>query len=262
VSDLRCVDPCCDDGPREEDGESRPRWATEGSLCARCYGAVANRLGDLPGQAAMLRDDLGGTGNKRTSENKPTKGNPPLPLNPDIHDHLELMHATVVSWVLLVRDERNLTGPDRNHLDALAPWLLGWLPWMATQSWVGDLCEEIRDLARQADRLTGHKPRWNRLEAPCPECHAHELGRWDGADEVACGSCGRAWPESDYPWLVRLLADERTVTAAQAAERLGVPAATFRKWVSRGLIERSGTVDGQHRYEVSAVDALVEREAS
>jgi hypothetical protein len=260
----RCTDPECIDGPTEDD-QQRPRWAAEGAnLCRRCATLLERRLAELHSQADAVRATLGGLHSSRKGENRPTKGSPPVPLNLDAHDFLTEMHATVVSWVRLVTEERNLHGPDRDLLPALTSWLLHQLDWLCGHEAVGDFADEVRDLSRKADALAGTRPGWHKLPAPCPACGATSLGRWDGADEVGCQTCGERWAEQQYRWLVAVLSSDpgTSVTAAEAVERAEVPAATFRQWVSRGKVRRLGTVDGTARYSTADLDAVLGGEAS
>ena len=253
----RCIGKQCLDGPAE-DGEPRPRWADSPSLlCRRCGDRLERHLAELPARRDMLRSVLGGLSSRAGSGNRPTKGEPPVPLNVAAHDHLELLQATVVSWVLLVTEERTLRGPDRPDLNLLSAWLVSQHDWLLQQLWVDDLAEEMRDLSQVADTLTSVRPRWNRLPVPCPvpECGHHDLGRWDGSDEVVCNTCGTAWPEADYARLVRVLTDRETVTAEQGAVLAGVAPQTFRKWVTENRVRRAGTLDGQARYWASDVPA-------
>lgn len=257
----RCVDPACTDGPRESDDEPMPRMTRHGFLCQRCTDALERRLAELPARRNLLRAIAALVLSSRSrGEHKPTKGDPPVEFNIAVHDHLEHLHGVIVSWVRLVCEERGLRGPDGNDIERLAPWLLGQLDWLTGQAWVGDMCDEIRDLTRVADGITQHIPGWHRLPAPCPACDHKTLGRWDGGDQVGCTNCGQQWPERDYPFLVRVLATDTgtSVTAAEAAERAAVEPATFRQWVSRGKVRRLGTVDGLARYSTADIDAVLD----
>lgn len=260
---ARCLDPKCDDGPTE--GDPMPRFADDGSnLCRRCGTLLQQRLAELPARRDALRATLGGLRASVKGENRPTKGTPPVPLNLAAHDHLTEMHATVVSWVRLVTEERSLRGPDRDDLNVLSSWLLSQLDWLLDHPAAGDLAEEIRDLSRVADALARTREQWHRLPVKCPRCDAQEIGRWDGADHVACTSCGETWHEDDYARLVLILATDQgtSVTAAEGAKRAGIKPELFRQWVSRGKVRKLGTVDGVARYSTSDLDAVRQEEAS
>lgn len=261
---ARCLDPGCTDGPTDSD-EKMPRWAKDGNLCRRCGALLEQRLAEVPARCQAVRSVLGGLRSSGRGENRPTKGTPPVPLNISAHDHLTEMHATLVSWVRMVAEERTLRGPDRDDDAILSAWLLSQLPWLLAHGAVGDLADEMRDLARVADSLTQSGLRWHRLEPPCPSCAAFELGRWDGDDHVGCRSCGRHWPDVEYPFFVRLALDDSggCLTAAEAVQRAGVRPDTFWQWVSRGRVRKLGTVDGLARYSTSDIDRVIaERDAA
>jgi hypothetical protein len=253
---TRCIDKSCTDGPTIEDRPA-PRLTRTGLLCDRCTGHLERRLAELPARADQVRSVLAGRRKSQSDGSRRTKGNPPVPLNLAAHDHLELMQATLVSWSQLVAEERDLRGPDIPTVQVLSGWLLNQLDWLRGQPWVDDLAEEMRDVSRTADGLARVQPQWNRLPAPCPGCDAHDLGRWDGDDHVGCAACGERWPEDDYARLVLVLASDsdRSLPMGEAVERAGVPAATFRQWVSRGKVRRLGTAEGQARYSVEDIDA-------
>jgi hypothetical protein len=260
---IRCVGKHCHDGPTDHD-QPMPRWSAPGSLlCRRCTARLEQDLAELPAreqQVTATLDAAGGSGAERRGTPEP-----PVPLNIGSHDHLTLMTAAVVSWALLVREERGLRGPDRSTVTALAPWLLGQLDWITQQPWVDDMAEEIHDLSQVADAITRRKPLRNRLEPPCPACGARDLGRWDGASQVDCVACGAVWDERYYPALVRLVLDTSggCVTAAEAAAELGITVSALRMLVSRGRLRKLGTVDGLARYSTSDLEQLKQdREAS
>jgi len=257
---ARCFDPQCTDGPPEGD-EPRPRWTDDGDLlCRRCATLLEQRLAELPARRDALRAVLGGLQGAVSAGNKPTKGTPPVPLNIAAHDHLTLMQATVVSWVLMVAEERDLRGPDRNDLTVLTGWLLHQLPWLLAHPAVGDLADEVRDLSRVADGLAQTREQWHRLEPACPDCDAYELGRWDGGDVVGCRSCGCQWDDAEYADIVTAALRVGCVTAQEAALILGVTYGTFRNMVADPdvRLRKVGTLDGKAQYAAAEVAALVQ----
>lgn len=260
MSDLRCADPACLDGP-----DQGARWATHGLLCTRCHDQLERRLAEMPAQEVELwKILLHGASAALDAGNARTKGSPPAPVRgfEITHDHLQHMRAVIASWVMLVREERGLRGPDRSDIAVLAPWLLGQLDWIAQQEWVREFADEIRDAARTADGITRSTPKWNRLPVACPvlDCGAHELGRMDGADHVDCRACGTVWPEAEYARFVLVAASDtrHSVTAVEGARRARVNGATFRQWVTRKKVRRLGTVDGLARYSTEDVDRMTQ----
>jgi hypothetical protein len=260
---TRCIDKHCADGP-PENGQPRPRWAQTGLLCRRCADRLERHLAELPAQAQQLRAVLSGPPRGGRGENRPTKGNPPVPLNLAAHDHLQHLTDTLASWAQLVIDERSLRGPDTPTIESLSRWLLAQIDWLITQPWVDDLADEMRDLTRVADGLTHARPGWHRLPVPCPGCDSLSLGRWDGDDHINCSTCGERWAEQDYPRFVRVVAGDVTVTAPEAAARAGVEPSTFRGWAAAGALLPIGKIDGVSRYAVEDVDrvAAAKRDAA
>lgn len=229
-------------------------------LCGRCTHRLEQQLAELPARLHLVRALHDGRQTPRRSDRP--GGDAPVPLNVDAFDLLQTAPAQLDSWAQLVREERDLRGPD--NPDLLAAWLLGQFDWLIRQPWVDDMADEINDLAQSAERLCRVNPHRHRLEPPCPSCAASELGRWDGTEQVDCGSCGRAWPREQYPAFVRLALDDSggCLTANEAAQRLGVTVGTLRNLVTDGQVRKLGTVDGTARYSARDIEDLLEREAS
>lgn len=236
-----------------------PRLAVDATmLCRDCTRRLERHLAEMPARVQLLRVLHDGQQTPRRTD-RPGSSTP-VPLNVEAHDLLQKIPGVLASWTGMVCEERDLRGPDTH--DRCAAWLLGQLDWLVEQPWVDDFADEVADLAREAERLIRINPRRHRLEPPCPQCSARELGRWDGTDQVDCEACGRAWPEKDYPWMVRLALDDSKgcVTAQQAAQRLGVTVGTVRNYVTEGLIHKLGTVDGAARYSAQDVERLAKQQ--
>lgn len=265
----RCLDPACLDGPT--DGDPLPRY-TDGDdcLCPRCGTLLERRLGDLTAQRDALRAVLGGLRSSVRGDNKPTKGTPPVPLNLAAHDHLTLMQATLVSWVRMVAEERDLRGPDRDDLAVLAGWLLNQLPWLVQHGAVGDFADEVRDLARVADGLTHLTRRPTRVGADCFDCRAplvRPVDR-DGLEEdrVVCNGCGREYTVTSYNLALAAAAeeasridwdDEQWATPEALAHDLGRSVNTLKRW-RRDALVRARTLEGVVFFSVA--DAQAEHE--
>lgn len=250
---MRCIGKRCDDGP-PLDGHPGSRLTQRGLLCQRCATRLERTLAEIPARVDLLTVALqprqgGGDGRGRRSW--------PVPLDVDAHDHLRLLSATVGSWTQMVVEERSARGPD--HFDdpkAASRWLLGQIDWLVHQPWVDDLDDELHDLTVKADGITRWWPRRHRLDAPCPHCSAHQLGRRDGESRVQCDSCGSAWDEAHYQLLCAALAADmsESLTTRQVADLAGVPVSRVRQWASRGFLRRLGTLHGEARYKTAAVE--------
>lgn len=252
---IRCTDKLCLDGDPIDDLPA-PRWALASTmLCRRCAAALEQRLAETAAMVDLLRAHLGGHTTTRGDGRGSTAW--PIPLNVNAHDLLQHYPAVLSSWVRMVCEERSLRGPDRPDPAVLSGWLLSQLDWLVEQPWVDDLADEIRDLSNTAHGITAVRHRRYRLEPACPSCDARELGRWDGSDQVDCASCGRSWPHERYPALIRLALDDSrgSLTASEAAQRLGVSASRVSQLVAAGRIKKLGTVDGTARYSTADVEA-------
>lgn len=233
------------------------RYAAPGTmLCGDCTRRLERQLAETPATLTLLHALHDGRQTPRRSD-RPA-GTTPSPLNDEVHDLLQHIPAVLASWTQQVCEDRGLRGPDTH--DRCPAWLLGQLDWLIQQPWVDDMADEINDFAHAAERLVRVRPHRYRLEPPCPSCAARELGRWDGTEQVDCDACGRAWPEQDYPWMVRLALDDTRgcLTAQEAAQRLGKSVAMVRWLVTRGRIRKLGTIDGLARYSAGDVAQLVE----
>lgn len=229
-------------------------------LCHDCTRRLERQLAEIPARLTLLKALHDGRQTPRRSD-RPSGGSP-APINVDAHDLLQSIPAVLGSWTRLVCEERNLRGPDTH--DRCSAWLLGQLDWLVEQPWVDDFADELNDLVRAAESLTRVNRHRHRLTPTCPTCGARDLGRWDGSDQVDCDTCGRAWPQDQYPWMVRLAMDDSRgcVTAREAANQLGVTVGTVRNYVVDGRIRKLGTVDGEARYSAADVDALTDEEGA
>ncbi len=228
-------------------------------LCTSRTHRLEQHLAELPARLHLVAAIHDGQQTPRRTDRP--GGDTPAPANIDALDLLNAALDVLRSWAQLVCDERHLTGPRDGTL--LTAWLLGHLDWLTRQPWIDDMTDEINDLATEAERLCRINPHRHRLEPPCPSCGAGELGRWDGTEQVDCASCGRVWPEDQYPWMVRLALDDSggCLTATQAATRLGVTVGSLRSLVHEGAVRKLGTVEGTARYSARDIEEL-ERRAS
>ncbi len=227
-------------------------------LCSHCTSRLERQLAELPARLHLAHSLHDGRQTPRKSDRR--GGETPAPVNVDLLDVLNAIPAVLDSWARMVCEERSLRGPDTH--DRLPGWLLGQLDWLIRQPWVDDFADELNDLCHDLERLTRVNKHRHRLEPPCPQCAARELGRWDGTDQVDCDACGKAWPERQYPWMVRLALDDSRscLTAHEAAQRLGVTVGTVRNYVTAGEVRKLGTVDGTARYSTQDVERLAKQQ--
>jgi hypothetical protein len=238
---------------------TNPYYAHPGTmLCGHCTQRLERQLAEMPARLQLAHSLHDGRQTPRKTDRR--GADTPTPVNVALIDIVSKGLAQVASWVAMVCEERSLRGPDdpTRH----AAWLLGQLDWLVRQPWVDDLADEVNDFTRAVEAHTRLNKHRHRLEPPCPTCSARELGRWDGTAQVDCDACGKAWPESQYPWMVRLALDDSQgcVTAQEAARRLEVTVGTVRNYVTEGLIHKLGTVDGTARYSAQDVERLAKQQ--
>lgn len=217
-----------------------PHAARTGFLCQTGFEQLERAIAELPSLSGWLHANLAAGGSGQADESKPTKGEPPIPIRDNVHDHVVEIRAVLTSWVQLVAEERDLRGPQDSQPTSTAAFLVTHLPWCAGQLWIDDMAGEMVDLTRTAHGLAPSHPGRHTLPIVCPDCGS-DLTRRDGDDYVECNGCRRLWSEADYAWLVFKLIGEADlpewVPVAVVAERFGLKPATVWKWKQRGLLQ-------------------------
>lgn len=253
----------------------RPEHQAEiGLLCQPGYARLEQHLAELPALTTWLQANIGGASTSALDlTGTRAGGDSPLPIRADVLDHILLIRATLVSWAILIAEERQLRGPAGSMPSVTATFLLAHLPWAAEQAWVDDLAQEAADLHRDAHHLCPSRPRIYHLPIPCPEQDCgFTLTRKDGDDYVQCQTCGRLWTEAEYGRLMWTKAElERNrcgwLTPEDAGLKVGVDPRTVRNWARRGLLSIVCAVlpgDHDHRLRVdpAEVTALAESRKS
>lgn len=92
-----------------------------------------------------------------------------LPINPTVADHREHIARTLVSWAMLISEERVMSTPTGNAPDETAPWLLVHLRWASAQLWIDDFALELAQLRGQALSLLFPSGRRRIEVGPCVE---------------------------------------------------------------------------------------------
>lgn len=225
--------------PHNDNRSDHP--AKIGPFCTAGYERLEQHIAELPALSDWLHANLPTGGNGEHDGSKRTKGEPPIPIRDEVHDHIVEIRDVLASWASNVAEERSLIGPQDNDPTKTATFLVTHLPWSVEQPWVEDLATEVAELSRTGHGLAPSRPRTYRLPAPCPSCDALELYRKDGDDYVSCQSCGRLWTEAEYVRLVVVLAGELDLPewspVAVVAMRFGLNPATVWKWKQRGLLQ-------------------------
>lgn len=124
----------------------------------------------------------------------------------DDRDDVMSIVGTIHGITLALCEELGEPCPERPDLTREIGWLLGLVDWCATQSWVGDVADNIAELHAQTRRLAGDGP-----PGPVGPCLRHgcdgtvypaliddpqhpRTGRIDGG---RCGTCGHCYDWAD-----------------------------------------------------------------
>jgi hypothetical protein len=242
MSEILCVaDPCTVPGrhqtacPGEDCRGCLPGLAADGRyLCGHHERRLGSDVAELPAlyDALALRLAATGMGGERTS-GTPTR-------SPGINDAAvearTVVRHTVVSWCLLVAEERGVTLPGRwtvvelplgvegplqrvqvpdETMAALVAWLGKHVPWLAAQRFGGEACDEFRALAHGHPRSVAYPNgtrSFNVADCPVEECPGKVravLRRTDALlpSELVCTEDeGHTWPASAWLTLGRQLA--------------------------------------------------------
>jgi hypothetical protein len=130
----------------------RQRRAIDGLyVCAGCLGKLEQSLAELPAQYDALAVALA----PRNGRTEQVTGTPEraLPIDPAVADHREHIGRVLVSWSMLVAEERGINPPGGNAPSMTAPWLLVHLRWACAQPWIDDYADELTGLRRRAHSL-------------------------------------------------------------------------------------------------------------
>lgn len=131
----------------------RLRRAADGlHVCLGCLDRLERALAELPANYADLARRLAPSGGKGGPQVTGTRERA-LPIDPTVADHREHIARTLVSWALMVAEERGIHPPTHNDPDVTAPWLLVHLRWACAQPWIDDYAAELAALRGRAMAL-------------------------------------------------------------------------------------------------------------
>lgn len=199
-------------------------------ICRGCYRRTAMHLTDLAGDLSVqLELTLTGQGQIGPGRVGGPSANTPLPFDERASRVVTEIHAQLVGWCLLLRDEGGAPLPE-DSIAAMAMHLTGWLDWLAKHPAVGEFTAEVAGMAAAVERTIDLPPTRSRIfVGACPENDGEpcpgEL--WvtfprDRASrpEVACTDCGSTYePERWGRLAVRLGRAQMDVGAADRLVR-------------------------------------------
>jgi hypothetical protein len=77
-------------------------------------------------------------------------------------------------------------------------WLVAYLPYAVTQSWIGDMYQQVEDLIWRVRGKTDRRPRRITRDAPCPACDGWALVTVEGEPHTVCEGCGHRLTAEEY----------------------------------------------------------------
>lgn len=256
----------------------RPTTAMPGTfLCRGHYAHLEQIVAEMPALHDELEQHLAGGsqgGGPKVSGNPETA----LPFHERAAEHLRVMNHQLVTWTLLVAEERRVTIPVMRWGGSPGPilsrFLLRHQLWIVEQLWVEEYVTQLRDLRTDARSILSAVPRRQVDLGPCAEdvaCNvaSHDLVHCDGilratvthADEelpaaVVCTVCGKEHPSVSWRALARKLRGNKDswLTGPQLSEMWRIPFSTVRRWASEDAWRRHP--DGKRPTRFHADDAV------
>lgn len=244
---------------------------------------TALRAGLAGMEALFLRVENGETGTAAPSEGRRGKPGSRPPLNLTVIHITDTRHKpgwdgldprvdvvvdrfgvlpALESWTRLVRDEMMMAGvpwPDMLEVPTVggeAGWLLATMDFSLAHEWVVELADDVRRLTSQLMAVLGERREYR------PRCReiacGAKLDPMDNATWYSCPSCGRDYTiDADLKALGQV---QPAMTGREVADALGIPWATLRKWVERGILTHTGRdAKGRKVYDLDAVRRVAER---
>jgi hypothetical protein len=178
--------------------------------------------------AIVMRDRRRGTGTPISGEQDPWG----FDATPSILDVLG-------SWARLVREERDLAGPERVTVTSERRTLSTQWDWICGQAWVDEFVSELRNLRSALKASNGTSEPRRKAVGLCPtllddgECGG-KLWPDEKRGDVVCASCDRVFVPDELRHLGEMLIRQGYVEVFRAEWFTGVPAGTIRRWVAEG----------------------------
>jgi hypothetical protein len=179
---------------------------------------------------------------------------------------VELMSVlgTLHQWGRIVREERDMSGPERITITGERDWLDRQLVWCGEQPWIDELYDDMHKLLRQVQALNATGP--DKAYCTCPvitggqpcrgEVWVHDelqpvwrrywdrcAATWEQAPGAAvCNTCGASWASpAEKARLKRMVSDAADELSRPCTED-GEPMLTAEELVAQGLASSAGNV--------------------
>lgn len=259
------------------------RASVIGHLCIGHHQRLADMLREVEEQATLLdarpsmQQQMGSGGSRLASERAPVRlevlvhtdrrrGTGKSETDDDAHAAGSTLPILDVlgSWARLVREERELSAPERVTVSGERDLLTRQLDWIAAQPWVDEAYSDVRTLLGQLRIANGTGP--DKPHCRCPVILEGEFCRgnvwvhdelqpvwrrypdrcaqtWEQAPGAAvCDTCGSSWvTEADKARLKRMT-DGAAAEASRPVTEDGRPMLTAEEVVERGLAKTATAV--------------------
>lgn len=247
-----------------------PRYAADGrNLCEVC----TRRLGEDARTAADLYAELEQVLAKPGSPAERTSGTPDrgTELNDRAVAARTLIRHTLVSWCLMVAEERGITVP-ADTPPAMAAYVALHAVWLSAHPAAGDCAHELAELAHGAPWRTAYPSGARRFPVgPCleVECPGQIVAVLRDTDQLlpSALTCdvdeGHTWTAAQWREIGRAMHPNGTpgryVTATEAARDWRLPLGTVHWLANRDQWRRSGDERRPVLYVAADVDATMKR---
>lgn len=241
----------------------QPRAVDGLYACPACLQRLDSQLRALPSRW----DQLGRALSPGSSPGQRVSGSPttPLPINPAVADLRARIRAVLVSWTMLVCEDRGLTGPANGDVLNTATFLFEHVAWAAGHRWIDEFAAEITELTGRTRGLL--EPTGNRALETGERCRVatDESDRCAGVitmairdDETWTARCSECGPQEPEPYMRDHLAGrwvtvQRVQLYALRTHAVRVTDTTVRSWALRGRIT-SKAEDGLTWYDLGSVE--------
>lgn len=248
-----------------------PRWAADGrnlcEVCTRRLAEDATTAAELYVELELVLATPGRPGEK-------TSGTPDhgTELNDRAVEARRLIRHTLVSWCLLVAEERGIATPDDTPT-AMATYVNLHAVWLSAHPAAGDCADEIADLAHGAPWRTAYPSGARRFKVgPCLEdCPGTIVAVLRDTDQLlpSALTCDldpeHTWSAHQWREIGRALHPQGTagryVTAAETASTWRLPLGTVHRLASTEGWRRSADGRRPVLYLAADVDATMTRRA-
>lgn len=231
-------------------------------LCYDHYDETATALLTAGDWAAVVDETLTRQDAQGQSSKVSGSREKPLPFHAGASETLTHLKAVLISWTLLVHEEKPAPLDCKDEIESLGAYLHSHMDWLRKHPAANDLHAEATDAIRRCERAVDRAEQ-RVFAGMCPTC-AEPVYAKPGAVMVRCKVCLEEWDATE--WRTRALdyAGYTAGTPAELSRMLSdpvtgetLPAGTIRSWISRKELKSiSMNQLGKPVYQTSEVQEL------